>query len=61
MRARGARRTRRRAVVVTGIALDERQLRALDAIAAAEQRSRSSLVRLAVDHELVRRAAGAAR
>jgi len=53
----GSQGTRRRDVVVTGIALEERQVRALDAIAAVEQRSRSSVVRLAIDHELARRAA----
>ena len=55
--ARGmGRRTRRRGlVVVTGIALEERQVVALDEIAAVTQRSRSAVVRLAIDHEIARR------
>jgi predicted transcriptional regulator len=47
-------RARGRGLVVTSVVLERQQLGRLDAIAARERRSRSFLVRDAIEHEIDR-------
>ena len=39
-------------LVVTGVSIERQQLRRLDAVAAREQRTRSYMIRAAIDREL---------